>query len=68
MELVRQEQTTDIPAELRRRATGPATDHTHEIMRDAADEIERLRMVVRLYVDPFDVRLEHREIVERCAP
>jgi hypothetical protein len=32
-----------IPAALRDHACGPSTDLTHQLMRGAADEIERLR-------------------------
>ena len=38
--------TTDLPADLRARAVGPSTDYMHRLMRDAADEIERLRSLV----------------------
>lgn len=39
--------TTDLPALLRQRAQGPATDATHALMRQAADEIEVLRRELR---------------------
>ncbi len=34
---------TALPAELRLRASGPSTDRTHQLMLEAANEIERLR-------------------------
>lgn len=37
-------------------------------MNCAATEIERLREIVRLYVDPAVVKLSYLPIVDRCRP
>lgn len=37
-------------------------------MNAAASEIERLREVVWLYVDPSDVKPAYAPVIERCKP
>jgi len=43
-----------------------ASDEASALTNEAAREIERLREVVWLYVDPATVKPSYKPIVERC--